>query len=287
MLSGGHLVEQGSHQQLLALGGVYSMLVKAQADADKSTSEQGALVRKLSSRRDLQRQRSASRRKSGLAGGSQAEGKGAEEAGAQTEVEEEEEEKVPSVAMSRVWSYSRPDMGYVVLGCVAAALTGCAWPFFAIIYSRLTSALYLPHDEIMSEAGKWALLFGGLGLLQLITQLVQFSCFSVVGERLTLRLRSACFKAILRQEIGFFDEKRHSSGRLTARLATEATTVRNMTADEAGQIVQIVATMILALIIAFIAGWKLTLIVLGVGPFMAVTGELVLVDWSIGRLSID
>lgn len=42
------------------------------------------------------------------------------------------------------------------------------------------------------------------------------------------RLRQESFEAILRQEIGWFDDRANSVGVLNARLSTEANSVRNV-----------------------------------------------------------
>lgn len=46
------------------------------------------------------------------------------------------------------------------------------------------------------------------------------------GEKLTLRLRDNAFRAMLRQEMGWFDEERNQVGSLTARLASDAAMVK-------------------------------------------------------------
>jgi len=51
-------------------------------------------------------------------------------------------------------------------------------------------------------------------------------CFSVSGENLTSRLRSRSFRAMLRQDIGWFDNERNSSGALVTRLALDAAQVQ-------------------------------------------------------------
>ena len=57
---------------------------------------------------------------------------------------------------------------------------------------------------------------------------IQISCFTIAGERLTARLRSRTFRAMLRQEIGWFDEERNSTGALTTRLANDAGQVQGV-----------------------------------------------------------
>ena len=48
------------------------------------------------------------------------------------------------------------------------------------------------------------------------------------GERLTKRLRLASFKAMLQQDIGWFDLKSNSTGVLSTRLASDAADVKGV-----------------------------------------------------------
>ena len=53
-------------------------------------------------------------------------------------------------------------------------------------------------------------------------------CFSISGGKLTTRLRSRSFKVMLKQEMGWHDEERNSTGALTAQLAEDARLVQGV-----------------------------------------------------------
>ena len=53
-------------------------------------------------------------------------------------------------------------------------------------------------------------------------------CFTVAGERLTSRLRSESFRAMLKQEIGWFDDERNATGALITRLSNDAAQVEGV-----------------------------------------------------------
>lgn len=57
---------------------------------------------------------------------------------------------------------------------------------------------------------------------------LQTAFFTISGENLTARLRSRSFKAMLRQEIGWFDDDKNSTGALTTRLAGDAAQVQGV-----------------------------------------------------------
>jgi ABC-type multidrug transport system fused ATPase/permease subunit len=52
--------------------------------------------------------------------------------------------------------------------------------------------------------------------------------FGVAGERLTMRLRSQAFAAILRQDVAYFDTEENSVGALCTRLSGDAAAVQGV-----------------------------------------------------------
>ncbi len=52
--------------------------------------------------------------------------------------------------------------------------------------------------------------------------------FGITGERLTMRLRKMTFTAMLRQEIGWFDDTNNSTGALCSRLSADASNVQGV-----------------------------------------------------------
>ncbi len=107
-----------------------------------------------------------------------------------------------------------------------------------------------------------------------IVPLFQIVAFSIAGENLTSRMRSLTFKAMLRQEIGWFDEERNSSGALTTRLADDAAKIQGATGTRLGTLLETTIGMLMAIIIAFVYSWVMTLLILGVVPFVFISGAL-------------
>lgn len=48
--------------------------------------------------------------------------------------EEEEEEKVPTVPLSRIMKMNATEWPYILLGCVGAAIQGTVTPLYAIVF---------------------------------------------------------------------------------------------------------------------------------------------------------
>ena len=87
-------------------------------------------------------------------------------------------------------------------------------------------------------------------------------------------MRSLAFKAMLRQEIGWFDQERNSSGALTTRLADDAAKIQGATGTRLGTLLETFIGMFMSLIIAFVYSWVMTLVILGVVPFIFISGAL-------------
>ncbi len=56
--------------------------------------------------------------------------------------------------------------------------------------------------------------------------------FALSGENMTKRIRSDCFKALLKQDLEYFDSPQNNVGTLTTRLAVEAASVQNVNFDK-------------------------------------------------------
>lgn len=91
---------------------------------------------------------------------------------------------------------------------------------------------------------------------------------SCSGEALTKRLRSKSFRAILRQDIAYFDQVRHNTGALCTYLATEASAVQGASGIRIGIMLQNFATVGVGILIGFIFSWQLTLVIIAFLPFI-------------------
>src|SRR5437763_15841384 len=98
--------------------------------------------------------------------------------------------------------------------------------------------------------------------------------FAICSERLIHRARDRAFRAMLRQDISFFDKEENSTGALTSFLSTEATHLAGISGVTLGTLLSVTTTLCSAIIISLAIGWKLALVtmrtipvVLGCGYF--------------------
>lgn len=70
------------------------------------------------------------------------------------------------------------------------------------------------------------------------------------------------------QELGWFDRDENSSGAIAGRLSLDTTHIRGAVGDQIGLVAQNLVTVIAGYIIAFTAGWRMTLVVTACVPVL-------------------
>uniref|UniRef100_A0A8C3PXH7 ATP-binding cassette sub-family B member 5 n=1 Tax=Chrysolophus pictus TaxID=9089 RepID=A0A8C3PXH7_CHRPC len=179
------------------------------------------------------------------------------------------EENLPAVPYSRILALNKPEWLYVLLGVIAAAVSGGVHPAFAVIFGKIIGAFQEDDPERRNKNTLvLSLMFLLLGVITLATYIIQGFMFGKSGEILTMRLRSLSFKALLQQEIGWYDDQKNAVGVLLTRLATDASQVKGATGSRLGLMTMTVFTLLTAVIIAFVYGWQLTLLILACIPFV-------------------
>lgn len=98
--------------------------------------------------------------------------------------------------------------------------------------------------------------------------------FGRSGEYLTLRLRSMSFKAMLRQDIAYFDDHDNNVGSLCTRLSTDASQVQGAAGIRLGSTLMSFTSIAAGLAIGFAFCWQLTLLIIGFLPFLMIGGFL-------------
>ena len=132
-------------------------------------------------------------------------------------------------------SLNKPEWYLILIGCLACLITGGVQPAFSIIFTKAINA-FQKCDRAEQEYAIvfYSLLFVFTGFLCFIGNFLQSFMFGWSGENLTKRIRSKCFRAMLSQEIGWYDMSENNVGKLTTRLATEAAAIQGATGVRIG-----------------------------------------------------
>ncbi|KAJ0070440.1 hypothetical protein NL108_010680, partial [Boleophthalmus pectinirostris] len=182
-------------------------------------------------------------------------------------------QKKESAPVTRILKYNQPEWPYMVLGSVGAAVNGSINPIYAVLFSQILGTFAIPDPvEQTRQINGVCVLFCIVAVVSVFSNFLQGYAFAKSGELLTRRLRRLGFQAMLRQDVGWFDDPMNSPGALTTRLATDASMVQGATGSQIGMIVNSLTSICVSFIIAFYFSWKLTLVIMCFLPLLGLSG---------------
>lgn len=253
VVSNGKVVEEGTHEQLLKLGGHYFTLVTTQVQGNEEFKNTNYGDEKSTLLDDF---------------------KDDTEEEIIVNVANNEADSDSFVKKASLWSIVKlnsPEWFLLFLGSLGAALMGFSMPIFAILFGNIVQVFDNPdHDYVRSETDKYSLYFVLAGVLAMVATFLQMYMFGRAGQKLTYRIRSRMFQAMLKQEMGYFDRKENGVGALCAQLSNEAAQVQGATGQRIGAIVNSASTLFLAVGLAMYYQWKLGLVALSFFPLIVI-----------------
>ncbi|KAI9291972.1 P-loop containing nucleoside triphosphate hydrolase protein [Neoconidiobolus thromboides FSU 785] len=271
----GTIIEEGNHNELIELNGAYANLVKQQEirksdeeeknkDDDIISSDINVDEVVLDIKDDEQLEdglfKMASRVKS-LPG----------------ELVKNKNKNKPYEApmpLMRCLKMVSPYWYYGLCGLIGAVFDGISFPIYSILLTGVTQSFFdlsIPNltEKAQQDIDFWSILFVILAIFCFITGFLRYFGFNTLGEHLTYELRKSYFRSLLTQEVAFYDLPQNSVGILANKLAVEAENVQNLVNKFMGPVFSTLTCVIVSLIIAFLNGWKLTLVMLALQPFNA------------------
>lgn len=112
----------------------------------------------------------------------------------------------------------------------------------------------------MKETILLSILFIVVGLITGVCTFLQMHMFGLAGVRMTTRIRKMTFSAMLKQDMGWYDEDKNSVGALCARLSSDAAAVQGATGTRVGSMLQAFSTLVIGISISMYYSWKMTLV---------------------------
>ncbi|CAL4974577.1 unnamed protein product [Urochloa decumbens] len=280
----GKIVEQGAHDELIMNpDGPYSQLIRLQESQeeeqkiDRHVSDSRSKSRSLSLKRSISRGSAGnSSRHSltlpfGMPGSVELlEGNDADR---ENWKEQDDDSEAPKKdPMGRLAGLNKPELPILLLGALAAGVHGVLFPMFGLMISNAIKTFYEPPHKLKKDASFWGLMCVVLGIVSIISIPVEYFLFGVAGGKLIERIRALSFRSIVHQDVAWFDDPKNSSGALGAKLSVDALNVRRLVGDNLALLTQVISTLITGFVIAFVADWKLTLIILCAMPLSGAQG---------------
>lgn len=193
VLKNGQVVESGTHMELISKNGEYATLVNLQVT--ENVKDPSSISRPGSSRHSSFRDYSASSRQSSF---QEYQNHPLEfNSNTTSEMQPSDQNSSPSKHTPSIWELLKlnaPEWPYAVLGSVGAVLAGMEAPLFAFGITHILTAFYSPDlSQMRDEIQRVALIFVGVAVITIPIYLLQHYFYTLMGERLTTRIRLLMF----------------------------------------------------------------------------------------------
>ena len=262
----GRLLEEGTHDDLLSMeNGAFRALMHAQqlTTEDHSSLEPTPRTSLDEAEAPLSKIRSAVTERKSVAD-------------VERQQENDSKSASPLTLISRAFDLSRSEWSLITLGVCASILSGAIVIGESITFGNLINILNSDDDpsEIRSKSNIWCLVFFILALVALCAYTISGTSFGIVSERLIQRSRDISLRTILRQDMEWFSQAKHSPHALVASLTTDSGHLSGLSGVIIGTMFSVATSMIGGIVLAHIVAWRVAVVLLGAIPVMIFAGFL-------------
>ncbi|KAL8460800.1 hypothetical protein ACS0TY_032345 [Phlomoides rotata] len=177
------------------------------------------------------------------------------------------------VGLHKLLSYAdRIDVVLMIVGSIGAVANGASQPISTLTFSQLVTTLGQPDPaQLLHQVSQVALKILFVAIGGAIAGFLQASCWMVSGERQSSRIRALYLKALLSQEIAFFDTETTAADVMNG-ISGDSILIQEAIGDKVGKFIEFASTFISGFIIAFARGWSLSLVLLSCVPAIVIVG---------------
>ena len=267
VITGGKVIEQGTHTQLIERDGLYAAMVRAQdlgaevgeseyreglkEEEDVKVNDKEDVGRALNKPLTLQRTQSRASAKS-----------------FQREIDHLSAETVEYSLVKCIWILLRehPDLyKWYLVTAISSTIGGGTYPAQAVIFSRLINVFTLQGSEARDQADFYALMFFVLAIANLFGYFSLGWACNTIGQAITHRVRREMIERIIYFDQDFFDRPENSSGNITSKLSSVPTSLLELMSQNLGLLLNVMVNIVSSSVLGIAFGWKLGLVIVFAG----------------------
>lgn len=200
-----------------------------------------------------------------------------EEFASDGEGSEEDDAVTPqAISLFGLFKYSTKfDLVLVLLGCLGALINGGSLPWYSFLFGKFVNKIANESkddkEQMMRDVGKICLLMAGLAALVVVGAYLEITCWRMVGELSAYRIRTKYLRAVLRQDIGFFDTDISTSD-IMHGISSDVAQIQEVLGEKMAHFVHHIFTFICGYVVGFLRSWKISLVVFAVTPLTMFCG---------------
>ncbi|GAB7334690.1 hypothetical protein MBLNU13_g06634t1 [Cladosporium sp. NU13] len=272
----GRLVEQGSHQALMASGGAYAELVRLQG-LNVSGGDPEDVESVLSSASTEQfNEKSEPIETSAPAGAETAKDKPAEvDSNDPTKDPQTQDQSFAATARS-MSSLFRPYSFPLILATSGAIVIGGTYCASAAIFGNVVGKLsYCETPEAIRHAGElFGLLFFVLAIVEFLANFLSWSLFGWVAEQVIYKVRVLSLRSILEQDLAWHEAKDRNPSLLLGLISQDSNALNGLAGSVICTILSIFVSLIATITMTHIIAWKIAVVCLAVVPLLLGAGYM-------------
>ncbi|KAM0942675.1 putative ABC-type xenobiotic transporter [Dioscorea sansibarensis] len=167
------------------------------------------------------------------------------------------------------------DRWLMAFGFLGAICDGFSGPVLIFQTSKIVNNLsaipnFVSVDKINQYSLNLLFLAGG----SLLAAFLEGYCWMRTGERQAARLRTKYLKAILRQDVEYFDLKVFSTGEIIVSVSSDSLIIQDVISEKVPNFIMCCSIFVGSYIVAFILMWRLTLVAFPTVLLLVIPGIL-------------
>ncbi|KAJ3168785.1 ATP-binding cassette sub- B member 5 [Geranomyces variabilis] len=265
VLSAGRIVETGNHSSLMTADGTYAALVAEQAllagDQPVGSTIEEDVIHSEEVQLDVK-----------VADGYEMKPIDLKEKEKQDSTESEAKSKGP-VKMIKQLPWYQQNKLLLIVGALGSLMVGLIAPLTGFIMGSNFASLVSDPDHA-EKIRMYALMYLAIAAFVLLGRFMDAYCMGLSGLRLATALQRAAFRAVIWQDLAFFNRKENQAGMLNAVLASDAGAIRRLFSGPLSGVLVCMMTTAAAFGIAFTVSWRMTLTMLATLPLCTAIGFL-------------
>ncbi|XP_058745461.1 ABC transporter B family member 19-like [Vicia villosa] len=181
-----------------------------------------------------------------------------------------------NVGLFSLFRYTRNwDWLLVFIGCVGALINGGSLPWYSYLFGNLVNKLSREakndKGQLMKDVEQICVFMTGLAAVVVVGAYMEITCWRLVGERSAQRIRTEYLRAILRQDISFFDTELNT-GDIMHGIASDVAQIQEVMGEKMAHFIHHIFTFICGYAVGFKRSWKVSLVVFSVTPLTMLCG---------------
>jgi ATP-binding cassette subfamily B (MDR/TAP) protein 1 len=179
------------------------------------------------------------------------------------------DEQCPSIwGVMRSIYPSVPRKPLIFSGLVTCCLSGAMTPIFSFLLSRLLFEVSIGAQDV-STINKFGGILVGIAAIDGILLGTKYFVMEICGMSWVTRIRSTALYNVIVQDKKWFDRPENAASRMVQVLVKDGEDARDLVAVVWGQCCVVFSMLCVGLVWAFIRGWQVTLVGVGLAPVFA------------------